>query len=85
MDNNHELFTLLRSPNDHYYGLARSQVETVMKKGRIPIFKMTLNAYLKNRNKMKMEHDINCEALFISVPDMSRLRRRLEHGPFTKE
>ena len=53
MEDRNELFTLTKSPNNHYYGLSKKQVQEVIQKGRIPIFKMTLDAYLKNVNKMK--------------------------------
>ena len=52
MEEKNQLFTLTKSPNNHYYGLSKQQVQEVIEKGRIPIFKMTLDAYLKNVNKM---------------------------------
>ena len=55
MDENSELLTLTKSPNNHFYGLSKKEVNDVKDSGKIPIFKMTLSAYLKNLQKLHKE------------------------------
>lgn len=43
--------TLTYSGNNNYYGLTGEEVSRVMNKNKIPIFKMTIDAYTKNIEK----------------------------------
>jgi guanylate kinase len=45
------LVTLTYSINNNYYGLAAEEVRRVLTKNKIPIFKITLDAYIKNIGK----------------------------------
>lgn len=43
--------TLTYSENNNYYGLTSEEVARVMGKRRIPVLKMTLDAYINNIGK----------------------------------
>ena len=49
-----------------------------MEQNKIPILKVTLEAYIKN-----ILNEIDCHALYINVPDMVELENRLHYGPFS--
>ena len=40
--------TLAYSGNNNYYGLTGEEISRIMKKNKIPIFEMALDAYCKN-------------------------------------
>lgn len=40
--------TLTKSSHGHYYGLLGDEIMRVIKQNKIPIFKMTLDAYKNN-------------------------------------
>lgn len=50
-DNQHQFVTLTKSTHNHYYGLLGSEVMRVVQQNKIPIFKMTLEAYSNNLSR----------------------------------
>jgi len=40
--------TLTFSGNNNYYGLTRDEIGRILNQNKIPVFKMTLDAYAKN-------------------------------------
>ena len=81
MNENHEFLTLLKSPHDHYYGLTRKEVENVLSYHKIPIFKLTLSAFIEMIHKKKLD----CHAVYVRVKNLKDLENRLKYGPFSKE
>lgn len=105
--------TLTFSGNGNYYGLTADEVTRVMGKNKIPIFRMTLDAFLANTTKVKSSdlqsksgephentirngksengvhltraNNIICNALYITVPSISQLERRLKYSAFSSK
>lgn len=51
-----------------------------MDKNKIPILKVTLASYIKN-----IMNEIDCHPIYINVPDMKEIEKRLRYGPFNDE
>ena len=51
-----------------------------MDKQKIPILKVTLASYIKN-----IMNELDCHPIYINVPDMKEIEKRLRNGPFSDE
>ena len=49
-----------------------------MNKQKIPILKVTLASYIKN-----IMNEMGCHPIYINVPDMKEIEKRLRNGPFS--
>ncbi len=68
MNENKEFITFNKSERNHYYGLAKSELQRALDENKIPILKFTLDAYLR-----EVSHKFDCNAVYIYVSNLSEL------------